>query len=80
MSVSLYRVLGDVMGTAHALARKHKLERDGTIWCWNCSEKPALMPSLHCHVCLTAAHRRKGREMPVCLNRKQTPEDVEACK
>lgn len=69
-----------MLATAYSLAKKNNLEHDGTIWCWNCSERSALMPSLHCHVCLTAAHRRKGREMPVCLNRKQTPEDVEAVR
>jgi hypothetical protein len=63
-----------------ALARRHKLEHDGTIWCWACSERRALLPSLHCHVCLMAAHRRVGRLAPLCVNREQTPEDVEACR
>lgn len=61
-------------------AREQKLEHDGTIWCWHCSERRALMPSLACHVCLAAHHRRAGNLAPLCVNREQTPEDVEAVK
>jgi hypothetical protein len=79
MSVSLYRLLGDVTGTARAMAKKHKLCRDGVIWCWNCSEKAALMPSLHCGKCLNDHFKRKGA-VGTNVNSAQTPADVEACK
>ncbi len=61
-------------------AKRERLEHDGIIWCWACSERKALMPSLHCHVCLAAHHRRKGNLAPLCVNREQTPEDVAACR
>jgi hypothetical protein len=64
---------------AIAKAREQRLEHDGVIWCWACSEGHALIPSLHCHRCLAAEHRRVGRLAPLCTNREQTPEDVEAC-
>lgn len=41
--------------TAAALAKKHNLIcTDGTIVCWECRKRVALMPSLHCHLCLSA--------------------------
>lgn len=69
----------DLVATPRSLAKKNKLERDGMIYCWNCAERPALMPSLHCHLCLAAHHRQRGK-VGVCVNREQTPEDVEACR
>lgn len=69
----------DLVATARALAKQHGLEREGTIYCWSCTERPALMPSLHCHLCLAAHHKRRGK-VGVCPNRPQTPEDVEACR
>jgi hypothetical protein len=65
---------------AYSIARKHKLEADGTIWCWNCSSRAALMPSLHCPTCLAESWRRMGIVMPECPNRLQTPADVEAAR
>lgn len=79
MTVHVSRVLTEVMAAALSLAAKHKLEADGTIWCWNCGKKPALMPSLHCHTCLAAHFKRRGL-VPTCINREQTAEDVEKCK
>jgi hypothetical protein len=67
-----------VIATAYALARHHKLEHAGVIYCWNCSQRPALMPSLHCPPCLAEVWRRTGSEMR-CENREQTEEDVRAC-
>lgn len=64
---------------AYHWARKNRLEHDGAIWCWACSERRALIPSLHCHLCLAASHRRAGRLAPLCVNREQTAADVEAC-
>ncbi len=71
-------LLGDMMATARNLARRHNLERDGTIWCWNCSQRAALMPSLHCPVCLADSWRRTGTVAPQCMNRDQTQADVDA--
>jgi hypothetical protein len=59
-------------------ARTERLEADGTLWCWACSNAPALMPSLHCSPCLAASYRRSGTVAPLCVNRRQTPEDAEA--
>lgn len=79
MSESMGSLLGDMIATARSLARQHNLITEaGTIVCWACGERRALMPSLHCHVCLAAAHRRVGRVAPLCVNREQTPEDI-AC-
>lgn len=75
---SILLALSQTLG--RSLAIRHKLEHDGTIWCWSCSERRALMPSLHCHLCLAAAHRRAGRLAPLCTNREQAPADVEACR
>lgn len=71
--------LGDLVATARSLASKHGLERDGVIVCWNCEKYPALMPSLHCPVCLAAYHRRRGT-VGITVQRQQTPADVEACR
>lgn len=65
---------------AIGLARQHKLEVDGTIWCWNCSQKPALMPSLHCPQCLAAVYIRRGIVAPQCVNRAQTEADAAAAR
>ena len=78
MTTELASIL-DLTRDAHSQARKNKLEADGTIWCWNCSKVRALMPSLHCHRCLAAARRLKGH-VGLCVNREQTPADVEACR
>ena len=79
MSSSLFRVLGDGISAAHDMARKHRLPRDGVIWCWNCSDKPALMPSLHCDRCLAAHFKRMGT-VGTNVNRQQNERDVEAIR
>ncbi len=80
MTVPLAATLADaVHATAISLARQHKLESGGVIYCWNCSQRPALMPSLHCPPCLAEAWRRNGARM-LCQNREQTPADAEACR
>ena len=43
---------GDLHADALVQARKNKLiDESGTIWCWNCGQKPALLPGLHCPFC-----------------------------
>jgi hypothetical protein len=69
-----------LLDTAYSLAKKNKLEADGTIWCWNCSKRAALIPSLHCPTCLADNWRVNGIVVPNCPNRLQTPADVEACR
>jgi hypothetical protein len=68
----------DLLKTAYGLARQHGLLSDGVIYCWACSQKPALMPSLHCPRCLADHWRRNGIVSPLCVNRAQSPEDVRA--
>lgn len=69
-----------ILETAYSLAKKNKLLVDDVIWCWNCSNRAALMPSLHCPTCLADSWSRLGIVMPECPNRLQTHEDVERCK
>lgn len=69
-----------MLDTAYSIARQHKLMVDDVIWCWGCSQRSALMPGLHCPTCLAESWRRMGIVMPCCVNREQTPEDVERCK
>ncbi len=41
--------------TAEALVKKHNLRAaDGIVYCWECHNRAALMPSLHCPFCLAA--------------------------
>lgn len=62
--------------TARSLAKRDKLIDDaGTVWCWQCDAREALMPSLHCAHCLADSHRRSGRVAPQCVNREQTDAD-----
>jgi hypothetical protein len=79
MTEHVSSAMGDLVVAARALAAKNGLERDGTIWCWACEQRPALMPSLHCHLCLVAEHKRLGI-IGTCINRPQTPADVEAAR
>lgn len=79
MSDHISGVLGNVMATALALARKERLERDGVIFCWTCSRRPALLPSLACPLCLAEHYRATGTD-PQCANRLQTPADAEAAR
>lgn len=61
---------------ARALARKNKLVcDDGTIVCWECGQREALLPQLHCGVCLDIAKRRLGHYDSAVINRAQTDED-----
>lgn len=65
-----------VWETARNLARRNRLVDDnGTVWCWECNAREALLPSLHCPVCLAASWRRKGIVNPQCVNRSQTDDD-----
>lgn len=53
---------------AQAIAiRNNLVEDDGTIICWECRKKPALLPSLHCPHCLHA--KRVVRERRLELER-----------
>ena len=55
-----------------ALARQHNLVcADGSIVCWACGERYALLPSLHCGQCLGAAYARNNIITPWCVNREQ---------
>lgn len=76
----MHDLSGSMEEIAHHLARRHKLEAEGTIWCWSCSQRAALMPSLHCPSCLAESWRRMGIVQPECPNRLQTTADVEACR
>jgi hypothetical protein len=44
---------------------------DGFVWCAECVERHALLPSLHCGLCLGAAYSRLGIVVPACLNHEQ---------
>lgn len=58
--------------TARAYAKRHNLiGTDGHLWCWSCVERHALLPSLHCGLCLGAAYARMGIVSPACLNHSQ---------
>jgi hypothetical protein len=57
---------------ARALAAKHRLvDENGVVWCWQCSERLALIPSLHCGLCLGAQYAKLGIVAPLCVNRQQ---------
>jgi hypothetical protein len=72
----LDRLLADPEQTAFALARKHNLVCvDGTVVCWECRRHEALIPSLHCAVCLQAVWQRCNINNPCCEQREQTEED-----
>ena len=69
-------ILTRINATAAGLAHKHNLVcDDGSIICWECGAREALMPSLHCGGCLGAVYGRKGIVDPQCLNRAQTEHD-----
>lgn len=48
---------------------------DGTVICWECRAREALIPSLHCPTCLADAWRRLNITNPCCEQREQTEED-----
>lgn len=57
---------------AIAQAKMHGLVRaDGLIDCWDCRKRLALLPSLHCPMCLAEAWRRMGITEPWCPNYEQ---------
>jgi hypothetical protein len=65
-----------VESIARSLARKHNLVcDDGSIICWECGKREALLPQLHCGICLDITRRRMGHYDSQVLNRAQTPED-----
>ncbi len=56
-----------LVAMARNLAQRHNLiDRDGIVWCWNCKQQKALLPSLHCARCLTEAWQRLGIIEPQC--------------
>jgi hypothetical protein len=58
--------------TARAYAKRWNLiGTDGQIWCAACVERHALIPSLHCGVCLGAFYARNHITAPSCLNHSQ---------
>jgi hypothetical protein len=58
--------------SARALAVQHNLVcTDGSIICWACRKRAALMPSLHCPACLAEAWHRLGIIEPQCPNYEQ---------
>jgi hypothetical protein len=58
--------------SALAQAKKNNLVcDDGTIICWDCKKREALLPSLHCPLCLAAAWQRLGITEPWCPNYEQ---------
>lgn len=68
--------IGDALELARSLARRHNLVcDDGQIICWECKRTEALLPSLHCPVCLADAWRRLGIIEPQCEQRTQTEDD-----
>lgn len=69
MTLPISALLASMRATACMLARRNKLVRNGVIWCWACSDYPALMPSLHCQHCLDALHHESA-------NVPQTSEDA----
>jgi len=78
------QTLGDpkpiLLELARSLAIKnHLVDETGTVWCWECDQEPALVPSNHCARCLAESHRRTGRLAPLCVNREQTAADRAAC-
>jgi hypothetical protein len=57
---------------ARNMASMHNLiDTDGIAWCWKCGANHALMPSLHCPICLGEAYHRLGIIAPQCVNQKQ---------
>ena len=67
----------DMIALARSLAVRHNLVcNDGCIVCWECRRDRALLPSLHCPRCLTAAWNRAGIISPRCEQREQTEEDM----
>lgn len=79
MTEALSVAIGEsILATAYGLARRHRLEAGGVIYCWNCNQNPALIPSLHCAVCLTDSWRRNHVTRPQSVNREQNAADVAA--
>lgn len=67
-----FDVAAIVEQAARAYAKRWNLiGTDGYLWCANCVERHALMPSLHCGLCLGAAYVRMGIVQPACLNHEQ---------
>lgn len=61
-------IRGQMNALARTIAQKNGLvQTDGSIVCWECRAKPALLPSLHCPHCLHA--KRVVRERRLELER-----------
>lgn len=72
----LTRLLADTFEVARHYARKHNLVcEDGTVVCWDCRKREALLPSLHCPLCLADVWRRLNITDPKCEQREQTDND-----
>lgn len=70
-----------IENAAVMIARRHNLiAEDGTIMCWSCGAREALIPSLHCGGCLGAYYGKHHITLPACLNRAQTAADREAMR
>jgi hypothetical protein len=48
---------------------------NGQVVCWECRKREALIPSLHCALCLQAVWNRLGITNPQCEQREQTEDD-----
>lgn len=69
IGATLAAVLDDA---ARAYAKRWNLiGTDNLIWCAACVERHALLPSLHCGLCLGAAYSRLGIVQPECVNTEQ---------
>lgn len=67
--------------TAFGMARRHNLvAEDGTVVCWECKTREALIPSLHCGGCLGAHYIAHHIVLPFCMNRAQTDADRAAMR
>lgn len=73
MTMTLDQAMAHVIeGVAMGLAQKHNLIcDDGSVVCWECGKRHALLPSLHCGECLGMAYSRLKIFNPQCVNHKQ---------
>lgn len=59
----------------HGQAIRNNLVCDnGQVICWECRQRLALIPSLHCPLCLQQAWQRLGITDPQCEQREQNQE------
>lgn len=65
-----------ISATIHSIARhiaanENLIDEEGIAWCRNCGANHALLPSLHCPICLGEAYARLGIVAPRCVNERQ---------